>query len=87
MKLINATIVSIAALTLGACAVSIEGGQGHHTNYDRDNYISVKLQSGERAEFSCPAEMEVFVHNRVDEGKGLVYGCRSKGTSTEYTVE
>ena len=74
MKLLNATFVSIAALSLGACSISIEGGHERH-----DAYHTVTLPSGERADFSCPAEMQIFVEDERAQGGGLTYGCRTPG--------
>jgi len=85
VKLINATLVSVLSLSLSACAISI--GDGDY-DYDRDSdhhgrsdYMTVTLPSGDKDSFACPSEMDVFVIDGTDEGKGLVYGCRSKGAA------
>ncbi|MCK0069036.1 hypothetical protein [Kordiimonas laminariae] len=76
MKLLNATFVTIAVLSLGACAVSIEGGNGRYDDH-HNNYLTVTLPSGDRDEFSCPTEMQIFVEDNRAQGGGLTYGCRS----------
>ncbi|SDD84893.1 hypothetical protein [Kordiimonas lacus] len=79
MKPINAIIMSAACLTLGACAISIEGEKGYH-DYDGHDSVTVTLPNGDRDRFSCPDGTSSFVINKKDEGKGMVYGCRTNGT-------
>jgi len=84
MKLINATLVSALSLSLAACAVSIGDGDydsGYDSNHRHGDYMTVTLPSGDKDSFSCPDEMDVFVIDGTDQGKGLVYGCRSSGAA------
>ncbi|TNE65497.1 MAG: hypothetical protein EP335_05570 [Alphaproteobacteria bacterium] len=78
MKALNALFVSAAALGLAACSISIED-DGHQV-YDGHgrSHMSVTLPSGERDGFSCPKGTDSFVIDRTDEGKGMVYGCRTR---------
>lgn len=80
MKLVNAAIVSAMALSLSACAVSIGDGDYDYDGdrYHRDDRVTVTLPSGDKDSFSCPDEMEVFVIDATEEGRGMVYGCRSR---------
>lgn len=78
MKVINTIILSAASLSLGACAISIEGEKGHY-NYDDHDSVTVTLPNGDRDRFSCPEGTSSFVINKKDEGKGMVYGCRTNG--------
>ncbi len=80
MKLINATLVSCAMLSLSACAVSIGDGAYDYDGEHRSRYdnVTVTLPSGDHDSFGCPDEMEAFVVDSVKEGKGMIYGCRSR---------
>lgn len=80
MKPINAIFVSIAALSLGACAVSIEGGDRDHYDGHHQNAITVTLPSGDRDKFSCPSEMQIFLEDKRAQGGDLTYGCRTPET-------
>lgn len=83
MKLTKAIIVSCAGLMLGACAVTIADDNVDGWEYgDRDNYdrLTVTLPDGNRDRFSCPPGTSSFVINLKDQGKGMVYGCRTDGT-------
>jgi len=83
MKLINAILVSALALSLAACSISIEdGGYGNDIYDGRADYVTVTLPSGQKDSFRCPQEMEVFVVDDTEEGRGMVYGCRSRGAAT-----
>lgn len=75
MKTINTILMSAACLTLGACSFSIEDG-GHQYRGGSD-YFSVTLPSGERTSIHCPEGTNSFVLNNVEQGKGLIYGCRT----------
>lgn len=77
MKLINALIVSAAGLALGACSISIDGESTHHRYDDYADHMSITLPNGEIDRFSCPVGTNAFVLNQLEEGKGLVYGCRT----------
>jgi len=79
MKAINAIFLSAACLTLGACAITIDGDD-HPRNYDHGHdSVTVTLPNGDRDRFSCPEGTSSFVINMKDEGKGMVYGCRTNG--------
>lgn len=78
MKAFNAILVSAICLPLGACAISIEGEKSH-LDYDDHDSVTVTLPSGDRDRFSCPEGTTAFVINKKDEGKGMVYGCRTNG--------
>lgn len=79
MKLVNATVVSILALSLAACSISVSDSGIHEAEiYEgRDDYVTVTLPSGDKDSFSCPDEMHIFVVDAKDSGGGIVYGCRS----------
>jgi hypothetical protein len=79
MKLINALIVSSLGLSLAACSVSISDSGVHEADvYEgRDDFVTVTLPSGDRDSFNCPDETEVFVVDARDEGRGMIYGCRT----------
>ena len=81
MRPIDAIIVSAACLTLGACSISVDddgvysGGDHHRGGRD---YVSVTLPSGDKDRLRCPNEMDIFVVDSTAQGKGLIYGCRSR---------
>lgn len=81
MKPINATIISVACLMLGACSVSItdDGIERDYRDYEKDDRITVTLPNGDLDRFSCPEGTTSFVLNRKDEGLGMAYGCRTNG--------
>jgi len=84
MRPINALIVSTACFMLGACSISVDddgiySGRDHHRS--SKDYVSVTLPSGDKDGFSCPDEMDVFIVDATEEGKGLIYGCRSKNAA------
>lgn len=81
MKAFHAIIVSAAALTLGACSISVtdDGVGRYHGDYDYDR-VTVTLPDGDRDSFSCPQGTSSFVINRKDEGLGMAYGCRTNGS-------
>lgn len=80
MKPLNAILVSALAFSLSACAVSIGDGDYDHDrdgDYRSGDYMTVTLPSGDKDSFSCPEEMDVFVVDATDEGRGMIYGCRT----------
>lgn len=79
MKAINAIIMSAACLTLGACAITIDGDDRSWDHDDHRDSVTVTLPNGDRDRFSCPEGTSTFVINMKDEGKGMVYGCRTNG--------
>lgn len=77
MKVTNALIVSAAGLMLGACSISIDGESTHHRYDDYTDHMTITLPNGETDRFSCPQGTSAFVVNKVADGGGLVYGCRT----------
>lgn len=80
MKPFNALIVSATCLTLGACAISI-GDDDYDGNHYGNDAVTVTLPSGDTSHFRCPDELNIFVVDGTNEGRGLIYGCRSRGVS------
>ncbi len=82
MKPITAIIVSGVCLTLGACSVHIsdDGIARDYDDYKKDDRLTITLPNGERDSISCPRGTSAFVINKSDEGKGIIYGCRTDGT-------
>jgi len=84
LRPINAIFASAACLMLGACSISVDddgiSSGSRHRSYNSD-HVSVTLPSGEKDSFSCPDEMDIFIIDNTAEGKGLVYGCRSRGAT------
>ncbi|MEX0298149.1 MAG: hypothetical protein AB3N28_03705 [Kordiimonas sp.] len=78
MKLINALIVSSAGLALSACSISIDGESTHHRYDDYTDHMTITLPNGDVDRFSCPKGTSAFVVNKVADGGGLVYGCRTQ---------
>ncbi len=77
MRLINALIVSTAGFALSACSISIDGENTHHRYDDYTDHMTITLPSGETDRFSCPKGTDAFVVNKMADGGGLVYGCRT----------
>ncbi len=80
MKAFHVTLVSAAALALGACSISVtdDGVSRYNSGYDHDR-VTVTLPNGDRDGFSCPQGTSSFVINRKAEGLGMAYGCRTDG--------
>lgn len=87
MKAINAIFLSAACLTLGACSIDIDGDARHFDHENRSDYVTVTLPNGDHDSFSCPEGTTAFVLNRKDEGKGMVYGCRTNGAPLPAVTE
>lgn len=73
MKTFKILSLSAFALTISACSIDVDARGEFKHGYD---HISVELDNGSRASFSCPKGTSSFV-KRDDNGRLLEYGCKT----------